>query len=52
MARTRLGNAALDVRTALAIGLGVWRLVVGRLPWQSRRDVRRRRSSRRFTRIG
>ena len=27
MARTRIGDAALDVRTAVAIGRGVWRLV-------------------------
>ena len=50
MARTSwIGEVALNVRTAGAIGRGVWRLVAGRLPWHSRRDVRRRG---RFTRIG
>jgi hypothetical protein len=44
MARTtRLDNATLNVRAMLVIALGTWRLRAGRMPWQSRRAVRRHR---------
>jgi hypothetical protein len=53
MASTRLGAAALNARTALAVGRGAWRLQCGRLPWHGRRTARhKRRSPRRFIRIG
>jgi hypothetical protein len=40
---TWLSNATLNVRTALALGRGAWRLRAGRLPWRSRQGARRHR---------
>ena len=45
MARnTRLENAVLNVRTAMAFGRGGWRLRAGRLPWQRKRRLGRLRA--------